>query len=342
MSSRSIRLIGTLAGIAIVAGAFAVARTLRSSDPMPDATDEFFRRYVEADGRVVRHDEGGDTVSEGQAYAMLLAVAAGDRERFDRVWTWTQRHLQRDDGLLSWRWQDGALVDDQPAADGDVDAAFALVLAADRFGRAGYAREARAIAVSMLTNEVVRVGAHRVLAAGPWAVERGIVNPSYLDLRAFQTFAERFDDARWTDVADGSRAVLERLASDGRQLPPDWVRVDGESVTAIAGPDDPRGPGRYGFDAPRALIRSSACRSTRDLAARWAPAARARAEADGAHPVVIVAAAAGAGATGDGAEGDRLLAHAADVARATPTYYGWAWASLGPLWLDGSTFDDCD
>src|SRR5207237_725785 len=50
--------------------------------------ERFMRRYVDADGRVVRRDQGGDTVSEGQAYAMLLAVALDDRARFDRVWDW--------------------------------------------------------------------------------------------------------------------------------------------------------------------------------------------------------------------------------------------------------------
>ena len=34
----------------------------------------FLRRYVDGDGRVVRRDQGGDTVSEGQAYGMLIAA----------------------------------------------------------------------------------------------------------------------------------------------------------------------------------------------------------------------------------------------------------------------------
>jgi endoglucanase len=34
---------------------------------------DFLDHYVEGDGRVVRRDEGGDVVSEGQAYGMLIA-----------------------------------------------------------------------------------------------------------------------------------------------------------------------------------------------------------------------------------------------------------------------------
>src|SRR5829696_2716921 len=58
---------------------------------MPAAA-AFFRAYVAADGRVSRPDQRNDTVSEGQAYALLLAAATGDDAKFDRVWEWTREH----------------------------------------------------------------------------------------------------------------------------------------------------------------------------------------------------------------------------------------------------------
>jgi len=126
----------------------------------------FFERYVDADGRVVRRDQGGDTVSEGQAYAMLLAVDRGDEGRFAAVWSWTRRHLQRPDGLLSWRWRDGAVVDPQPASDADVDAARALALAAERFSQPGLRADAAHIAGAVLDHETVTAGSRTALAAG--------------------------------------------------------------------------------------------------------------------------------------------------------------------------------
>jgi Glycosyl hydrolases family 8 len=80
--------------------------SLRPRDPVavPSATGQaFLDAYVDPDGRVVRRDQGGDTVSEGQAYALLIAVAPGDSERSTAVWTWTRNHLQPPDKLLSWR-----------------------------------------------------------------------------------------------------------------------------------------------------------------------------------------------------------------------------------------------
>ena len=50
------------------------------------AARAFLTAYVDPDGRVVRRDQGGDTVSEGQGYALLLAVVLGDKARFQRVW----------------------------------------------------------------------------------------------------------------------------------------------------------------------------------------------------------------------------------------------------------------
>jgi len=51
------------------------------------AVEGWLARYVQPDGRVARPDQGGDTVSEGQSYALGLALAAGDLATFDRVWT---------------------------------------------------------------------------------------------------------------------------------------------------------------------------------------------------------------------------------------------------------------
>lgn len=63
--------------------------------PSSPAAESFLDAYVEPDGRVVRRDEGGDTVSEGQAYALLLAAAIGGDPTFDRVWMWTTERRRR-------------------------------------------------------------------------------------------------------------------------------------------------------------------------------------------------------------------------------------------------------
>ena len=118
----------------------------------------------------MRRDQGGDTVSEGQAYAMLLAVALGrPRAASSASGRGRATNLQRDDGLLAFRWRDGEVADPQAATDADLDAARALVLAGERFRSPSLRRQGLRVARAIMAKETVRRGGRRVLVAGPWA-----------------------------------------------------------------------------------------------------------------------------------------------------------------------------
>lgn len=313
------------------------------------AADRFLDRYVAGDGRVVRRDEQGDTVSEGQAYAMLLSAASGDERRFDRVWSWTRSHLQRRDGLLSWLWRDGRVADPQAATDADLDAAHALVLAARRFHRPALRRDGRRIAHAVLTHETASAASgRRVLVAGPWAVKGRVINPSYFAPRAYAELATTGRRVAWRDLRDQAVRATRSLTRAAR-LPPDWARAKpGTRVRAIARPaGGDAEPPRYGFDAVRVPIRmGSACDSaSRRLAAGlWPVLERDSAllprrldgtPADSAvrHAVALVGAAGAARAAGEPGAVRRLLDQAAAQDRAAPTYYGAAWVALGRVFL---------
>jgi endoglucanase len=268
---------------------------------------------MEPNGRVARRDKGGDTVSEGQAYAMLLAAATGDRERFDAAWTWARRHLQRPDGLLSWHWGKGRVLDRQSAGDADLDAAWALAVAAERFGAPAYRRAAARIARGVLAHETAPIAGKVVLVAGPWAREGGVVNPSYFSPGAYAALARVAPDRRWARLAADSRRMLSRLPAP----PPDWARMDASGIHATAG---------YGYDAFRIPIRYAASCSAADrrVVARWWPKVR---RTD--NPVATVGAAAATRAAGDTATSDALLDRAEQQDDEHPTYYGSAWVALG-------------
>ena len=303
-----------------------------------DAEGGFLDRYVSGDGRVVRHDQGGDTVSEGQAYAMLLAVAHDDEERFERVWTWTREHLRRGDGLLSWRWADGRVADPEPAADADLDAARALILAGERFGDPRYEQEGRALGRAIAEHETAVAADKTVLVAGPWARERGALNPSYWSPRAFAALGME-------EVAASARRLTDRLTEDG--LPPDWAKVEPYGVFPAPSPSG--GEPMYSYDAARVPIRyAESCRpEDRKLAARlWAslqhePGAAKRA-LDGRplsgdeSPVALAGAAASAHAAGDDRAARELLDRAAQLDAEHPSYYGSALVELTRAVMDGA------
>jgi endoglucanase len=331
-----------------------------AASPSPSvvaAADRFLSRYVTSDGRVIRHDQGGDIVSEGQAYGMLIAELAGRPSLVNTIWSWTAAHLQRSDGLLKYHATGtGQIEDANPAADADALAAYALL----RYSGADQARlraAGRRIADAVLAHESVTSGGAVVVAAGTWATHTTptTVNPSYLMPGVFSALAKLTGDDRWQRAASTSITLVRGLTADGRQLPTDWAGFQDGRLMPSAAPDG-SAPVQYGLDAARLpLWFGSACSpDARQLAARWWTGSLARADRssylalapNGAprnratNPVPLLAGAAGAAAAGDAEASSKLRTRAARQAQVVPTYYGDAWLALGGALLDGS-LDTC-
>jgi endoglucanase len=316
------------------------------------AADRFLDGYVAPDGRVVRRDQGDDTVSEGQAYAMLVAVGVGHRATFDQVWHWTREHLQRDDGLLSWRWAEGEVRDPQPAADADLDAAWALAVAARRWPEGGYGDAARSLAEAIDRLETTTIADRRVLLAGPWAAhvpEAGgavVVNPSYASpvadavLAAGDVATGATTEARRT----GNRSVVADLMAE-RATPTDWAWVAPSGDVQPADAPTRSGGGAFGWDAIRVPLQLAAScdPADRQLAAELWPAMVFGAGVDrmGDHPARLVGAAAAAAAHGDDQRSASLLAEALRQDEDHPSYYGAALNALGALLLRSDALGGC-
>jgi endoglucanase len=326
-------------------------------DPAAQATDSFLSAYVDPSGRVVRRDQGGDTVSEGQAYAMLLAQSAGENTLYARVWHWTATHLQRQDALFAYLMdRSGRVRDSMPAADADLLIAWSLARASGPPARA-YHTAARRIAASILRRETARRGGKLILAAGPWATGSPLsIDPSYWAPEAFKALATLTGDRRWLELERSSLALATSLTGGGTTLPPDWARVDTGTVVASPAPNGSAPEVQYGLDAQRLVVwLGASCNSAeRRLAARWATmlagpsASRAIAlrpngsVIDGAtNALPLVAAAAAAQAAGLQQRRDQLLAEAARVEDAHRTYYGAAWLALGRTLLTTSALGSC-
>jgi endo-1,4-beta-D-glucanase Y len=301
----------------------------------------FLECFVDPNGRVVRRDQGGDTVSEGQGYAMLLAVATGDRRTFTRVWGWTKRNLQRDDALLSWHWQKGQVDDDSPSADADLDAAHALALAARRFKQPQLAAEARRMGAAIRATETINTPAGGVLAAGPWSAPQRLANPSYTDPGAIKTLSRIGDRASWGRLQRASARMIGSVAH-ADALPPDWAKVMDDGSADPSPPPGTTKPAEYSFDAARLPIRFAASCSldARATASRLWPRLRSQPallprKLDGkpaqqAQPssVGLAGAAAAAAAAGKADTAARLLDQASKAEDKHPTYFGSALVAL--------------
>jgi endo-1,4-beta-D-glucanase Y len=331
------------------------AQSSSSDTSAKAAAQAFLNDYVDPNGRVVRRDQGGDTVSEGQAYALLLAEAAGDQATFDRIWTWTRSHLQEPGGLFAFRANpNGTVADPQPASDADVLIAWALIRMngprADDYHRAGLQ-----VAGAVLAHETVRRGDTLMLAAGPWATGQPVtLDPSYWAPVAFEQLADATHDARWRALDDGTVNLSTELTGGGRMLPPDWARVDRTVPVPEPAPNRQSHFVQYGLDAQRLVVwLATSCNpSARQLAARLDPLLSAREDAVALDPsglvldqqtnaTPLIAAAAAAQAAGSTARRDRLFDRAVNENRTTPTYYGTAWIALGRTLLTTHLLGGC-
>jgi endoglucanase len=316
------------------------------------AAERFLARYVTSDGRVIRHDQGGDIVSEGQAYAMLIAEVAQRPELVRTIWSWTSAHLGNSDGLIaSHATGSGQIEDPHSATDADILIAYALLRYAGA-DQAALHREGRRIADTVFSQESVTLGDGAPLpVAGPWAKATGTVDPSYLMPSVFTGLAGLTGDDRWNRAAAASVAVVGTMTDGGRRLPSDWARLAGGRLVPIPNPGGGAGV-QYGFDAARLPIWfATACTAgARSVSAAWwrhvlGADGRSGPQALGLDgtiinaapsPLPLMAGSAAAAAAGDDGPARELRSRAITLALQDPTYYGDAWVALGPALLDGS------
>lgn len=333
-----------------------------TSSPAPDVErsatqlrSDFLDDHVQ-DGRVVRTDQGGDTVSEGQAYGLLIAYANDDRRTFGAIWSWTQRHLVTDDDLLAWRWtpQDG-VADEQSASDADLDAARALVLAGERWDDERYTTAGKTLASAILEHETATTDLGRILLPGPWAdSEPYRYNASYASPAAFRILERATGDRRWTELEQGSSAVTAAVL-DESDLPSDWSQVHADGTVDPMPASGDQGSVVYGWEAMRLPLRyAEACSADdRALAASVAPtlarSTRLAAQLDLGGTAVTgdtsglayAARAAAEHAAGSSSAAAADLRRMDRTAATTQTYYGDAWAALGATMLTSDVLGGC-
>jgi endoglucanase len=352
--SRTLRLIAVIAS----AGLAVVIAGCGTSVPQ-QAASRFLETYARPDGRVVRLDQGKDTVSEGQAYGMLLAEVTGDTTRFKQIWRWTREHLQLSNYLFAFHANaKGQVISREPASDADLLIAWALL----RFSgpdAAAFHRDGNQVADAILAHEVITgQDGIPVLTAGPWATgQTATIDPSYWSLAAFSGLAQLTGNPVWLRLESGAVTLVRDITRGGRQLPPDWAQLQpGDAPQPEPSPNGDAPVPQYGLDAQRTVVwfAASCNPQARALAARWwrllrhQRAARALAlHLNGdiltaTHaPLPLVAAAAAASAAGQGADAQQLLSDAAAQQQHYPTYYGGAWSALGQALLTSDALDPC-
>lgn len=212
---------------------------------------QFKQHFVEPSGRVLSAGQDGISHSEGQGYAMLLAVHYADRAAFDQLWQWTKNNLQvrSTDKLMSWSWSPKTgITDKNNASDGDLLVAWALLRAAKKFHAPEYLQAGRKIAQDIRSNLLHRAPQGLILLPGMDGFDKKegfTINLSYWVFPALDEIAQSDPAPEWAELAKTGITILQYAHFGRWGLPPDWLTLTEKVAPASALSN------QFGYDAVR-------------------------------------------------------------------------------------------
>ncbi len=200
----------------------------------------YVRGFMDGQVRVIDHDAGDRTTSEGQSYGMFFALVANDRSQFDGLLRWTEQNLAGGDlsaNLPAWLWGHAAnnqwgVIDRHSAADADLWMAYSLLEAGKAWNEPRYTRIGTALARLIATEEVVRVpDLGTIVAPGPVGFQHGNsyrLNASYVPLQLILRLDRLQPDGPWGKVAGTIPALVN--ASSPHGFVSDWTEFRADTA----------------------------------------------------------------------------------------------------------------
>jgi len=204
------------------------------------------KNFVRSDGGGLKvicpEQENGVTTSESMGYGMLISAAMGDKDSFDKMWTYVKGKLSG--GLMTWKTGSQG-----SATDGDEDIAYALYMADAQWG--GYKADADSMASAILAGDI----ASDVVVGGN--MFKSTFNASYFAPAAYRKFAGSFASV----ISKTYGLVNANINAATAGIPTDWGDPSSGSPVAPSsqvtspidgialGYDAARVPWRLGLDA---------------------------------------------------------------------------------------------
>jgi oligosaccharide reducing-end xylanase len=196
-----------------------------------------------------------DARTEGLSYGMMIAVQLNKKEVFDRIWRWSKKYLQHQDGprkgYFAWSINPKTMKQNSPgtASDGELYFITDLLFASNRWGNKtgiDYYKEARFILDNMWKKDgsggiynIINTE-HKQIAFTPEKYNYGWTDPSYHLPAFFEVWALYANDGHeqfYEDCADTSRAFLHRACNPVTGLNYDYTEFSGAPRTSRWLPD---------------------------------------------------------------------------------------------------------
>jgi len=210
---------------------FPVVHPLKAGDvvsslggsPLQATADYYFywkQKYLKPSKRFPRdfkvdYNGKGATVSEAMGYGMLITALMADedpeaKQQFDALNRFRKRFPSSiNHAFMCWK----IPPDERPgkndcATDGELDMAYALLLAYERWGDDAYQVEAKSL-IGAIGSSLVRPDFS--LRLGDWNEAPGQTRPSDLMPTHFRVFADATGDPLWSKVENRSYEILKEL-----------------------------------------------------------------------------------------------------------------------------------
>jgi len=192
-----------------------------------------------------------DARTEGMSYGMMIAVQLDKKDVFDRLWRWSKKYMQYQDGPMKgyFAWSlttDGEIRGAGPASDGELYFITSLIFASNRWGNdtgINYLAEAQNI-LNCAFEKDGSEGIHNFID-----VEKHLINftadgggylytdPSYHLPAFYEVWARWADDGRadfYRECAKASREYLHNSINPETGLNPDTNGFDGKEYNRFA------------------------------------------------------------------------------------------------------------
>lgn len=214
-----------------------------------------------------------DARTEGMSYGLMLAVQFDKKDIFDRLWRWSKKYMQHQEGeregYFAWSCKvDGTQNSAGAASDGELYFITALIFASNRWGNdtgINYKAEAQRILNCTMPKEVEGrpmpafggFGGGQQANAAPQKQKMFLIDPetklitftpdgfgqrytdpSYHIPAFYEVWAKWADDGRadyWKECAEKSRAFLHKACHEKTGLNPDMCQYNGSLMQGFGG-----------------------------------------------------------------------------------------------------------
>jgi endoglucanase len=188
------------------------------------------------DGYRVQCEGKDETRVEAIGFGMLLTAYFADKDKFDGLYNFYKtKRTANANTMMAWNVSCNSINDPGSATDGDIDVAFALIVAHHQWG-GNYLDESKEV-IQVIKNSVV-ISCDNLLALAPGYSKESdtggmwggcdLTDIQYYTPAFFRIFAEVSGDNDWNKLADDTYTILHAAAHPKTGLVPDWQSVSGK------------------------------------------------------------------------------------------------------------------